>query len=80
MQWRMLSAEMKEEIKGTAEIRETFKISKLVLSQVVFTEGTIERNHDVRVIRDGVVVYTGKLGSLKASRTMRKFAKVSNVV
>ena len=29
------------------------------------TDGTIERNHDVRVIRDGVVVYTGKLGSLK---------------
>jgi len=62
----MLSAEMKEEIKGTAEIRETFKISKIgTIAGCMVTEGTIERNHDVRVIRDGVVVYTGKLGSLK---------------
>ena len=62
----MLSAEMKEEIKGTAEIRETFKISKVgTIAGCMVTEGTIERNHDVRVIRDGVVVYTGKLGSLK---------------
>ena len=62
----MLSAEVKEEIKGTAEIRETFKISKVgTIAGCMVTEGTIERNHDVRVIRDGVVVYTGKLGSLK---------------
>ena len=62
----MLSAEMKEEIKGSAEIRETFKISKVgTIAGCMVTEGTIERNHDVRVIRDGVVVYTGKLGSLK---------------
>ena len=62
----MLSAEMKEEIKGAAEIRETFKISKVgTIAGCMVTEGTIERNHDVRVIRDGVVVYTGKLGSLK---------------
>ncbi|MGB1282352.1 MAG: translation initiation factor IF-2, partial [Schleiferiaceae bacterium] len=62
----MLSAEMKEEIKGTAEIRETFKISKVgTIAGCMVTEGVIERNHDVRVIRDGVVVYTGKLGSLK---------------
>ncbi|HCP41585.1 MAG TPA: translation initiation factor IF-2 [Cryomorphaceae bacterium] len=62
----MLSADMKEEIKGTAEIRETFKISKVgTIAGCMVTEGTIERNHDVRIIRDGVVVYTGKLGSLK---------------
>jgi len=62
----MLSAEMKEEVKGAAEIRETFKISKIgTIAGCMVTEGLIERNHDVRVIRDGVVVYTGKLGSLK---------------
>ena len=62
----MLSAEIKEEIKGTAEIRETFKISKVgTIAGCMVTDGVIERNHDVRVIRDGVVVYTGKLGSLK---------------
>jgi len=62
----MLSAEIKEEIKGTAEIRETFKISKVgTIAGCMVTDGTIERNHDVRIIRDGVVVYTGKLGSLK---------------
>ena len=62
----MLSAEIKEEIKGTAEIRETFKISKVgTIAGCMVTDGTIERNHDVRIIRDGVVVYTGRLGSLK---------------
>ncbi len=62
----MLSAEVKEEVKGSAEIRETFKISKVgTIAGCMVTDGTIERNHDVRVIRDGVVVYTGKLGSLK---------------
>ncbi|MGB2445566.1 MAG: translation initiation factor IF-2, partial [Schleiferiaceae bacterium] len=62
----MLSADIKEEIKGAAEIRETFKISKVgTIAGCMVTDGTIERNHDVRIIRDGVVVYTGKLGSLK---------------
>ncbi|MDA9217718.1 translation initiation factor IF-2 [Schleiferiaceae bacterium] len=62
----MLSAEVKEEIKGTAEIRETFKISKVgTIAGCMVTDGMIERNNDVRIIRDGVVVYTGKLGSLK---------------
>ena len=62
----MLSAEIKEEIMGTAEIRETFKISKVgTIAGCMVTHGVIERNHDVRIIRDGVVVYTGKLGSLK---------------
>ena len=62
----MLSAEVKEEINGTAEIRETFKISKVgTIAGCMVTEGVIERNREVRIIRDGVVVYTGKLGSLK---------------
>ena len=62
----MLSAEVKEEIKGTAEIRETFKISKVgTIAGCMVTDGVIDRNDDIRIIRDGVVVYTGKLGSLK---------------
>ena len=62
----MLSAEVKEEIMGTAEIRETFKISKVgTIAGCMVTDGVIERSNDVRIIRDGVVVYTGKLGSLK---------------
>ena len=62
----MLSAEVKEEIKGSAEIRETFKISKVgTIAGCMVTDGVIERSNDIRIIRDGVVVYTGKLGSLK---------------
>jgi len=62
----MLSPEVKEQILGTAEIRETFKISKVgTIAGCMVTDGKINRNSGVRLIRDGVVVYTGKLGSLK---------------
>ncbi|MDB9850575.1 translation initiation factor IF-2 [Flavobacteriaceae bacterium] len=62
----MLSPEMKEEITGTAEIRETFKISKVgtIAGSMVLT-GKIFRNSNIRLIRDGVVIYTGTLSSLK---------------
>ncbi len=62
----MLSPEMKEEITGTAEIRETFKISKIgTIAGCMVTSGKIFRNSNIRLIRDGVVVYTGTLASLK---------------
>jgi len=62
----MLSPEIKEEIVGTAEIRETFKISKVgTIAGCFVTEGRINRNSSVRIIRDGIVIYTGALGSLK---------------
>lgn len=62
----MLAPEFKEEILGTAEIRETFKITKVgTIAGCFVTEGKILRNASVRVIRDGIVIYTGKLGSLK---------------
>ena len=62
----MLSPEFKEEIVATAEIRETFKISKVgTIAGCYVVEGKINRNHKVRVIRDGIVVYSGELGSLK---------------
>ena len=62
----MLSPEMREEITGTAEIRETFKISKVgTIAGCMVTNGKIFRNSGVRIIRDGVVVYTGELSTLK---------------
>jgi translation initiation factor IF-2 len=62
----MLSPEVKEEVTGTAEIRETFKISKVgTIAGCMVTNGKIYRNSGVRIIRDGVVVFTGELTSLK---------------
>ncbi|MEW7277632.1 translation initiation factor IF-2 [Aquimarina sp. 2201CG1-2-11] len=62
----MLSPVMKEEVTGTAEIRETFKISKVgTIAGCMVLTGKIYRNSGIRLIRDGVVVYTGELASLK---------------
>lgn len=62
----MLSPEMKEEITGTAEIRETFKISKVgTIAGCMVTDGKIFRNSNIRLIRDNVVIFTGELASLK---------------
>ena len=62
----MLSPEMREEITGNAEIRETFKISKIgTIAGCMVTNGKIFRNSGVRLIRDSVVIYTGELASLK---------------
>ena len=62
----MLSPEMREEITGTAEIRETFKISKIgTIAGCMVTSGKILRNSGIRLIREGVVVFTGELDSLK---------------
>ena len=62
----MLSPEMKEEITGTAEIREIFKISKVgSIAGCMVTDGKIMRNARIRIIREGVVVFTGELLALK---------------
>ncbi len=62
----MLSPELKEEVTGTAEIRETFKISKVgTIAGCMVTDGKIFRNSRIRIIRDGVVVHTGELATLK---------------
>ena len=62
----MLSPEMKEEVTGTAEIRETYKISKIgTIAGCMVTSGKIYRNSGLRIIREGIVVYTGALASLK---------------
>ena len=62
----LLSAKIQENIVGSAEIRETFKISKLgTIAGCIVNEGKILRSSRVRVLREGIVVYTGLLGSLK---------------
>ncbi|MFA7033550.1 MAG: translation initiation factor IF-2 [Bacteroidales bacterium] len=62
----MLAPEEKEEITATAEVRETFKISKVgTIAGCMVKEGKLTRSAKVRVIRDGIVIYTGLLGSLK---------------
>lgn len=62
----MLSPEEKEEITGTAEIREVFKITKVgTVAGCLVREGRIYRSQKARIIRDGIVIYTGELGSLK---------------
>ena len=62
----MLEPITKEEIVCSIEVLETFKISKVgTIAGGIVREGKLQRNTSVRVIRDGIVVYTGKLGSLK---------------
>ena len=62
----MLSPDIKEEITGTAEIKEIFKISKVGnIAGCLVQDGKIIRKNKCRVIRDGIVVYSGELGSLK---------------
>jgi translation initiation factor IF-2 len=62
----MLSPEMKEEVTGTAEIREVFKISKVgSIAGCMVTDGKVFRNSKIRLIREGVVIYTGELATLK---------------
>jgi translation initiation factor IF-2 len=62
----MLSPEIKEEITGTAEVMEAFEITKVgTIAGCIVRDGKIIRKDKVRVIRDGIVIYTGTLGSLK---------------
>ncbi len=62
----LLSPDIEEKVIGTAEIRETFNISKVgTIAGCFVTSGIIKRTSNVRVIRDGIVVHTGTLGSLK---------------
>jgi len=62
----MLSPEIKEEIVASIEVREIFKVKKVgTIAGCMVKEGKINRNTKIRVIRDGIVIYTGMLGSLK---------------
>lgn len=62
----MLAPKFEEKIVANVEIRETFKISKVgTIAGCMVLDGKINRNNDIRIVRDGVVVFTGKLASLK---------------
>jgi len=62
----LLAPEIKEEITGTAEVLQTYHISKVgTIAGAIVRDGKIKRTNKVRVIRDGIVIYTGELGSLK---------------
>ena len=62
----LLSPEIKEEITGTAEVLQTYHISKVgTIAGAIVRDGKIKRASKVRLIRDGIVIYTGDLGSLK---------------
>ncbi|MFW6224249.1 MAG: translation initiation factor IF-2, partial [Bacteroidota bacterium] len=62
----LLSPEIKEKVVANIEVRDVFKISKVgTVAGCYVLDGKIHRNTDVRLIRDGIVIYTGKLGSLK---------------
>ena len=62
----MLSPEIKEEVTATLEVLNIFKISKVgTVAGCLVREGKVKRSNKVRLIRDGIVVHTGELGSLK---------------
>ncbi|MGM9831368.1 MAG: translation initiation factor IF-2 [Paludibacteraceae bacterium] len=62
----MLAPEVKEEVTATLEVRQTFRITKVgTIAGCIVREGKIKRTNKVRVIRDGIVIYTGVLASLK---------------
>jgi translation initiation factor IF-2 len=62
----MLAPEFQEKITANVEIRDTFKITKVgTIAGCMVLDGTITRNSKIRIVRDGVVIYTGELASLK---------------
>ena len=72
----MLSPDTKEETTGTAEVRNTFKVPKVgVIAGCYVTEGFIKRTCSVNLIRDGVVIFTGKISSLKRFKDDAKEVK-----
>lgn len=65
----MLAPELKEEVTATLEVRQTFRISKVgTIAGCIVREGKIKRTNKIRVIRDGIVIYTGDLASLKREK------------
>jgi len=62
----MLSPDIKEEITATIEIRDVFKITKVgTVAGCMVKEGKVKRGNKLRLIRDGIVIYTGEMGALK---------------
>ena len=72
----MLKKELVEKVTGQAEIRKLFKVSKVgTIAGCMVTDGFIKNNSLIRVIREGVVVYTGKLASLQREKDQVKEVK-----
>jgi translation initiation factor IF-2 len=62
----MLSPDIEEKVLGSAEVRETFEITKVgTIAGCYVLDGIIKRSSKIRLIRDGIVVHSGNLGSLK---------------
>jgi translation initiation factor IF-2 len=62
----MLAPNLEEQVTGTAEVRNLFKVPKVgIVAGCQVTDGRIRRNSSVRILRDSVVIYTGKISSLK---------------
>ena len=69
----MLEPEKKEEVLGTAEVKQTFKISKVgTIAGCIVRDGKIVQKSQVRLVRDGIVIYTGELGSLQIGKDAAK--------
>ncbi len=75
----MLAPVYEEVVTGQAEVRQLYKISKVgTVAGCMVTEGSIKRDCGVRIIREGVVIYTGKLASLKRYQDDAKEVKIGN--
>jgi translation initiation factor IF-2 len=61
----MLEPKIQEKVLGIAEIKETYKFDKATVAGCMVIEGKIARNNRIRLVRDGIIVHTGELGSLK---------------
>ncbi len=78
----MLDPEFEEKIIGQAEVRQTFKVSKVgTIAGSYVTEGKITRDSGIRLIRDGVVVFEGEIDTLKRFKDdVKEVAQTMNVV
>ena len=74
----MLKPTFSEKITGQAEVRKLFKASKIgTIAGCMITEGSIKANSQIRIIREGIVVYEGKIGSLQREKDQAKEVKVN---
>ncbi len=61
----MLEPKIQEKILGILEVKETYKFDKISVSGCIVLEGKVARNNRIRLVRDGIIIFTGELGSLK---------------
>lgn len=61
----MLEPKIQEKVIGIAEVKETYKFDKATVAGCIVVEGKVIRNNKIRLVRDGIIIHTGELGSLK---------------